>query len=223
MLAQLESLYGPFRARAIIHNSRDARRYVSPPTKERLILSAGRVWDAAKNVEALVAIAPQVRAPIVIAGATRNAWGSPDVRIDESLRAAVTLEGHLSPERLSEWYARAAIYALPARYEPFGLTTLEAALSGCALVLGDIPTLHEVWGDAACYVSPDDREGLRDALNAMLIDDAARAEWAERAMARARRFNPERFARRYLSLYHALGARRGRAAATRPAPTAATC
>jgi glycosyltransferase involved in cell wall biosynthesis len=223
ILAQLENLYGPFRARAVIHNARDARRYTSPPTKERLILSAGRVWDAAKNVDALLAIAPQVRAPVVIAGATRNPCGSTDVRIDQSLRAAVTLEGHLSAERLSEWYARAAIYALPARYEPFGLTALEAALSGCALVLGDIPTLHEVWGDAACYVSPDDHGGLRDALNAMLIDDAARTDWAERAMARARRFNPERFARRYLSLYHALGARRRRAAASRPAATAATC
>ena len=222
ILAQLESLYGPFRARAVIHNSREARRYIAPPTKERLILSAGRIWDAAKNVEALLAIAPQVRAPIVVAGATRNPCDSTDVRIDESLRAAVRLEGHLSPERLSEWYARAAIYTLPARYEPFGLTALEAALSGCALVLGDIPTLHEVWGDAACYVSPDDHAGLRDALNALLIDDAARTEWAERAMARARRFSPARFARRYLSLYHALGARRRHVAAARPAATAAT-
>ena len=34
---------------------------------------------------------------------------------------------------------------LPARYEPFGLSILEAALSGCALVLGDLPSLRELW------------------------------------------------------------------------------
>jgi glycogen(starch) synthase len=45
---------------------------------------------------------------------------------------------------------------LPARYEPFGLSVLEAALSGCALVLGDIASLREVWGGAACYVRPGD-------------------------------------------------------------------
>jgi glycogen synthase len=56
----------------------------------------------------------------------------------------------------ADWYARASIYALPARYEPFGLSALEAALSGCALILGDIPSLREVWLEAAPYVSPDD-------------------------------------------------------------------
>ena len=48
---------------------------------------------------------------------------------------------------------RASIYAEPARYEPFGLAALEAARAGCALVLGDIPSLREVWGDAALYVA----------------------------------------------------------------------
>ncbi|MEB3829625.1 glycosyltransferase [Phormidium sp. CCY1219] len=61
----------------------------------------------------------------------------------------------MSPEELSHWYARAAIYAFPARYEPFGLSVLEAALSGCALVLGDIPRLREMWGDAAVFANPD--------------------------------------------------------------------
>jgi hypothetical protein len=27
-------------------------------------------------------------------------------------------------------------------------------------VLGDIPSLHEVWGDAALYVDPEDDEAL---------------------------------------------------------------
>ena len=62
--------------------------------------------------------------------------------------------GRLSAGELADWYARAAIYALPARYEPFGLSALEAALSGCALVLGDIPSLREIWGDAALFVPP---------------------------------------------------------------------
>ena len=47
----------------------------------------------------------------------------------------------LSGEDIRPWFARAGIYALPAVYEPFGLSVLEAALSGCALVLGDIPSL----------------------------------------------------------------------------------
>jgi glycogen synthase len=83
-------------------------------------------------------------------------------------------------------------YALPARYEPFGLTVLEAALAGCTLVLGDIPSLGELWADAAVFVPPEDPEALQLALQG-LIDDPVRR--------RARRYSAERMVRRYLDLY----------------------
>ncbi len=201
LLQEIERYYGPFRRKAVIHNARDRRRYFAHP-KEYLILSAGRIWDPAKNIEALAAVAPAVRAPILVAGEPRSPQGG------TVSAPAVTLLGPLDSERLAQWYARAAVYALPARYEPFGLTALEAALSGCALVLGDIPTLREVWGSAARYVRPDDRDGLRDALNELLHEDALRIELAAQAMGRARRFGPARFARRYLSIYRTLGAGR---------------
>jgi hypothetical protein len=37
-------------------------------------------------------------------------------------------------------------------------------MSGCALVLGDIASLREVWGPAARYVPPEDHEYLRETL-----------------------------------------------------------
>ena len=71
-----------------------------------------------------------------------------------------------------------AIYASPARYEPFGLGVLEAALSSCALVLGDSPTLREPWSDAALFVPPDDH----DALLTALADVVLVHEWNEPAL-----------------------------------------
>jgi hypothetical protein len=56
----------------------------------------------------------------------------------------------------------------PARYEPFGLGPREAGLAGCALALGDLASLHEVWGDAATYASDD--TALAAALTALLAD-----------------------------------------------------
>ena len=73
----------------------------------------------------------------------------------------VRLLGKLSESELARHYARAAIYCLPARYEPFGLSVLEAALSGCALVLGDIPSLRENWTGAAEFAPPDDASAFR--------------------------------------------------------------
>ena len=73
--------------------------------------------------------------------------------------------GRLAPADLASWLGRAAIYALPARYEPFGLSILEAALAGCALVLGDIDSLRELWDGCALFVPPEDDDALAEALN----------------------------------------------------------
>src|SRR5204863_1804155 len=82
--------------------------------------------------------------------------------------------GRLSPDAMADWYARAAIFALPAYYEPFGLGPLEAALSGCALVLGDIASLREVWGDAALFVAPGSDRELESTLRTLIRDPGLR-------------------------------------------------
>jgi glycogen(starch) synthase len=203
MLTELERYYGPFRQTAVIYNARN-RRLFNWGHKERIVLSAGRIWDRAKNVAALSTVAPRVAAPILVAGEVTG----PDGNLVAA--PAVRLLGSLDSDALAAWYGRAAVYALPARYEPFGLTALEAALSGCALVLGDINSLREIWGAAARYVAPDDHAGLRDTLNELLANDPLRIRLAARAMARARQFAPARLAQEYLLLYRKLLENRGR-------------
>ena len=100
--------------------------------------------------------------------------------------------------------ARAAIFVLPARYEPFGLAALEAALSGCALVLGDIPSLREVWHQAALFASPDDPEEIRAALDSLIENSALRNRLAQEGRRRAQTFTAQRMARCYLALYRQL-------------------
>jgi glycosyltransferase involved in cell wall biosynthesis len=112
--------------------------------------------------------------------------------------------GRLSAEELARWYAIAAIYVLPARYEPFGLSVVEAALSGCALVLGDIPSLREIWGEAAVFVPPDDGEAVAGAINALITDSTRRCQLAKMARDRAVEFTPQRMASGYLKAYQDL-------------------
>jgi glycogen(starch) synthase len=115
--------------------------------------------------------------------------------------------GELPRDALAREFARASIYALPARYEPFGLSALEAALSGCALVLGDIPSLREVWADAAVYVPPHDHEALRQALLQLIEQPEERAQRAQAARRRALRFTPARSCEGYLATYARLAPR----------------
>ena len=205
--AMLDSLRHEYRhggGGLVLPNGRSAQDF-SPAAKAPLILSAGRLWDAAKNLTALEAVAPRLAWPVHVAGATAPPGGG--VR---ATRDVVAL-GELAPTGLARALSHAAIYALPARYEPFGQSVLEAALSGCALVLGDIASLREVWGPAALYVAPDDHEALHACLSALIDDAGLRERQAAAALARARCFTPERMVDGYLAAYRsALDRRSGR-------------
>ena len=103
----------------------------------------------------------------------------------------------------------AAIYALPARYEPFRLEVLEAAAPGCALVLGDIASLRELWDGAALFVAPDDDRALR--ARAERSRRRRRPPWGarpSRPCTRPPTFGSLAMARRYEVLYRAISVNR---------------
>ena len=95
---------------------------------------------------------------------------SPDGHADPP--AGVEFLGRLDEKEMTAAYASAGVYCLPAVYEPFGLTPLEAARGGCPLVLGDVPSLREVWGDAAAFVPPRNPDALAGTLNRLIADPA---------------------------------------------------
>jgi glycosyltransferase involved in cell wall biosynthesis len=99
---------------------------------------------------------------------------------------------------------RASIYLFPAKYEPFGLSVLEAGLCGCALVLGDIESLREVWGDAALYVSPGDRDETADTVKKLIENQALLFSYSQRALNRARIFTAAKMADAYVEIYRGL-------------------
>src|SRR5690606_18186167 len=108
MLDELGRYYGPLRATRVIANGR-SRMGSARAQREPLVLAAGRLWDEGKNIAALTAVAPRLPWPVFIAGADRHPDGG---RIE---LPNVRLLGQLPSDALASWFARAAIYALPAR------------------------------------------------------------------------------------------------------------
>jgi len=179
-----------------------------PSTKEASIATVGRLWDPAKNVAALGDVAVSLPWPIYAAGSNIDVDGKP------RRLCGVRPLGELSRLEVASLLSRAAIFALPARYDCFGLSVLEAALAGCALVLGDIPELRETWNDTALYAHPDDREALARALQTLIDEPERRLDLARRARARALARTPERTASAYLTLYAEV--RRAQSRSTEP-------
>jgi glycosyltransferase involved in cell wall biosynthesis len=175
-----------------------SRRGPASVAKEPCILAAGRLWDEAKNIQALCAAAPRLAWPVYLAGDACSPDGA------RARTGGVRPLGRLEPSVLQSWLARASIYALPAKYEPFGLSVLEAALCGCVLVLGDIPSLRENWSGAAVFVRPGDDPGLVAALTRLIADPHERARLGAAARARAAAFAPQRMVAAYLDVYREL-------------------
>lgn len=197
MLAALKRHYDPLPPGEVIFNGSDAARF-SPGKKEPFILSLGRLWDEAKNLRVLDQVAPDLPWPVYVAGETAHPDGT------RATPQYVTPLGRLHFQEVASYLARASIYVLPAKYEPFGLSILEAALSGCALVLGDIPSLREIWEGAALFVPPHSPEALREALLGLIGSESVREELAARARLRALGLTSRRMAEGYLRVYQDL-------------------
>jgi glycogen synthase len=200
MLDMLQRCYGYVPRARVIPNARHTELF-TPTRKEQFIFSAGRLWDEAKNIAPLARIAPGLPTgwSVFVAGDTTPPHGTTPISLVNTYPLS-----RLSPQGIARWMNRAAIYALPARYEPFGLSVLEAAHAGCALVLGDIPSLRENWDGAALFVRPGDDAALLNALRTLADDSQLRTTYSERARERAAHFSPERMGNAYLTLYREL-------------------
>ena len=175
--------YAPFRAGRVIYNGIGPVRATG--IKQPFILAAGRLWDEAKNTGLLAAIAAQLDWPVQLAG--RFGQHRP-----LSPTAGVTWLGELPHPALQARMQAAAVFASPALYEPFGLTVLEAAAAGCALVLSDIASFRELWNGAALFVDPRDERGMAHALNRVARDAGLRKRLQAAAARRAGTFSLNR-------------------------------
>lgn len=168
---------------AAVHNG----RLPGPPSDGEpsdFVLTASRLWDEGKNVATLDAAAAQLNVPFRAAGAPRGPNGT-GIR----LQHLETL-GHLESASLAGLLRQRPIFASAALYEPFGLSVLEAAQAGCALVLSDIPTHRELWREAAIFVQSRDADGFAIAVRRLLDDPSLRAELGAAACSRAAEYTP---------------------------------
>lgn len=198
MLKALKKIYRFRTETKCIYNGRDHRNYYHSE-KLPVVFSMGRIWDEAKNTRLLVEAAPLIDCRIRIAGDNefeQNAFNL--------LHENVEYTGKLNTQDVAKELSSASVYILPAKYEPFGLSVLEAAFSHCALVLGDIESLHELWDDNALYIDTNDKDGLAEAVNYLLSNENIRQHYAEKAFTHAQKYSSELLAHNYMEVYKRL-------------------
>jgi glycogen(starch) synthase len=198
VMKQIRKIYYATAPGQVIYNTRSSSMF-SPGQKNAVICSVGRIWDEAKNINLLVKAAPLIPYEIRLAGETSFQ--------NDGLQVAaknITCLGRLPAHEIAAELAAAAVYVLPATYEPFGLSVLEAALSGCALVLGKISSLKEIWGESAIYVDTANETKLAQVVNGLMEDEVLRLRYSRLAYARAQKFTMQAMTAGYLEVYQQL-------------------
>jgi glycosyltransferase involved in cell wall biosynthesis len=204
---ETRALYDCRRDIRVIHNGwpSEGESEDGPAAGERgrVTLVAGRAWDAAKNISlvarAAVGWSP---GPVYLAGEAANPESGGLDEVPPPLQGL----GFLARPQLDALLRTTLVYLSPARYDPFGLLPLQAALSGCCLLLSDIPSYREMWDGAAEFFRSDDAVDLRRQWSRLLDHPEAAGDLANRARQRAlERYTVSSMADAYIDVY---GARR---------------
>jgi glycosyltransferase involved in cell wall biosynthesis len=195
-LNEIIKIYGPLKLSRVIHNGLNPDDYFIRE-KKSMIIGMGRVWDEGKNLKMLSSISKKVNWSVFIAGSLNLA----DNKAQNSNEKNDIFLGQLSQCQIKYCLSEASIYVLPAKYEPFGLSALEAALSGCVLVLADIPTLKEIWGDAAVYFDVHNVKELESVINKLIEDENLLKNYQKKAFEKAGKYHINEMTASYIEAY----------------------
>jgi len=167
----------------------------------KILLSVGRLEaekDHATLIDAFALLAtrfPHWRLRIVGDGSLRSALETRAARACVSDR--VSLPGYLEVAGVEDEYARADLFAVPSRFESFGMATAEALAAGLpAIGFSDCPGTNEIIrhdenGWLVHAIDDSDRSrSFAEGLAAVMGSDALRARLAARARESVARFDP---------------------------------
>jgi len=128
-----------------------------------------------KNQLRLVRALNECNIPLVIVGQpTPNAHGY-FAQLKQEAGSNVQILGRISDERLRQRYREAKVHVLASWMETTGLSSLEAGLAGCNLVITDKGDTREYFGDMAFYCDPGSEESIRNAVLAAYSAPASSA------------------------------------------------
>ena len=144
-------------------------------------------------IEALALIRNKVDFHLYMGGGTENNMSNEEVETEANIKALikkykmekmVTMIGHVSHDKLlPAYYRNSSIFVLASRYEPFGLTTLEATACGVAPIVSSVAGSKEIVVDGlnGFIVDTHERKSLAQIIQRILTDTRLRKKVADNA------------------------------------------
>lgn len=113
----------------------------------------------------------------------------------------IIFTGYVEDVELKWLYENAEMYVFPSLSEGFGLPGLEAMAHGCPVISSEATCLPEVYGDAALYFDPLDKEAIAKTISRVLSNEAARKELIKKGHKQVATYSWGKMASQTLEIY----------------------
>jgi len=176
---------------------------------EKLIAAVGRL-TAQKGFDNLVRAFPLVlqkvpRCRLLIMGEGYMRTELQALARERGVADRTILGGFVGDRDLSDALKSSDVVVIPSRFEPFGITALEAMAAGAPLAVSKVDGLAEIVQnevDGLQFV-PEDIGGMADAIVRLLMDGPLASRLASNGMEKAKRYSWSSVAERTEEVYEA--------------------
>ena len=185
----------------VVKNAQDTARETTPPLPKRYVLGMGRLVQQ-KGFERLLRAFHRLDRPdlhLAILGEGPERMNLLRLACELGLETRLHLPGRVAD--VETWYRHAACFVLSSRYEGWPNVLGEALANGCPVVSFDCdygPSEILEDGKYGLLAPEGDVAALTGEIARVLDDDALRQDLAAKGLERARMFNPEKIASRWL-------------------------
>ncbi|MGH7238274.1 MAG: glycosyltransferase family 4 protein, partial [Candidatus Saccharimonadales bacterium] len=160
------------------------------------------LWRLIEAYSSLKGIYPDLE--LVLAGRTDQNYREIQRRVSDSGIGGVIFTGYITDGELRWLYENCHAYVFPSLSEGFGLPGLEAMVHGAPVVSSKATCLPEIYGEAAHYFDPLDKQSLVSAIGEVLSSKELRGKLIAAGKFQAQRYSWRRMAEQTLEIYRSV-------------------
>jgi glycosyltransferase involved in cell wall biosynthesis len=164
---RLVTNYGIEKAFRVIPNAIDPNLFnqaSSPSLKDKkLVLCVGRI-EGRKNQLNLIRALNNTEFKLFIIGSFASNQPAYEKYCRSAAASNIKFINKIAQEQLVSYYKEAKVHVLPSWFETTGLSSLEAGVMGCNIVITDKGDTREYFEDMAYYCNPGSLDSIRSAV-----------------------------------------------------------
>ena len=123
---------------------------------------------------------------------------------EQGLEDQVSLTGYIPARELSIIFRQAKTYVFPSLSEGFGIPGLNAMAAGLPVICSNIPTLKEVYGDAALYFNPHNPKDIAAKIQEVITNQQLSSDLVEKGREQVKKYSWQKMAQETLDVYESV-------------------